>query len=273
MAVILYHHPGSLCSQKVRLALVEKGVDFDARTIDIGRKAENFEPWYVRLNPNAVVPTLVHDGVAVTDSARIVQYVDKAFDGPALHADKEADREVETRWLARADKLPLRELSYGRVKGPFGFLLRRSDGIRLRKLEKRRDENPELRHLYEAKMEDIKKWFATSRNPVEVDALEARVLSVLRELDAHLAGRQTIGGERYGVADVLWTVVLARLQMLGQRKAIRDCANVSAYYERMKARPSFARASVWERTPWADILKSLLGLNRPAKAASATVSQ
>jgi glutathione S-transferase len=258
--VVLYHHPGSLCSQKVRLALAEKGVRYEARAIDIGPRAENFQPWYVRLNPKAVVPTLVHDGAPVTDSSRIVRYIDERFDGPPLHAADEAGRADEARWLERADALPLRELSYGGLGGPFGWLLRRTDGLRLRKLAKLRDQNPDLREIYEAKIEDVKEWFATARNPAAVGEIVARVARSLDELDAHLAGRDFIGGARYGAADVLWTVVLARLCVLGMRPGIEARPRLRAYYERVRARPSFAAARVWDRMPVAAILRSLLGI-------------
>lgn len=269
MSVVLYHHPGSLCSQKVRLALAEKGVPHEARTIDIGPRAENFQPWYVRLNPHAVVPTLVHDGQPVTDSAKIVRYIDERFDGPPLHAGDEAAAAEEARWVDLADALPLRELSYGRVGGPFGWLLRRTDGLRLKKLARLRDENPDLREAYEAKMEDVKKWFATARDPVQLGAIEARVAETLDQLQSHLASRDFIGGARYGTADVLWTVVLARLAMLGQRGAIAARPAVAAYFDRMKARPSFTAAKVWDRTPWAEIVKSLLGLTKRQAARGA----
>ena len=56
--VVLYDYPASICSQMARLALLEKGVPFERRNIDIMKKAEQFEPWYTALNPKAVVPTL-----------------------------------------------------------------------------------------------------------------------------------------------------------------------------------------------------------------------
>lgn len=269
MPVLLYHHPGSLCSQKVRLALAEKGVPYEARVIDIGPRGQNFEPWYARLNPHMVVPTLVHDGAPVTDSARIVRYIDERFDGPALHAEDEAGKAAEARWMEVADRLPMRELSYGRVRGPLGWILRRSDRLRLRKLARHRDENPELRELYEAKMEEVRRWFATSRDPVQVGAILARVDEALGALDAHLEGRSFIGGERYGVADVLWTVVLGRLCALGQGARVAARSNVQAYLERMKARPSFEEASVWDRVPWLLILKSMLGMKPASRAGAA----
>lgn len=263
MSVVLYHHPGSLCSQKVRLALAEKGVPYEARVIDIGPRCENYEPWYVRLNPGAVVPTLVHDGRPVTDSARIVRYIDEHFEGPPLRASTEAGRAIEAEWLGRADGVPMRELSYGRVRGPFGWLLRRSDRVRLRKLERLRDANPDLRGAYEAKMRAIRAWFDVSRSPAGVAEITARVSALLSELDAHLAGREFINGERYGVADTLWTVVLARLFVLGLGGEIAARPRVLACYERMKARPSFAAASVWDRTPWRVILRTLFS-RKPA---------
>ena len=84
MSVTLYFFHGSLCSQKVRLALEEKNVSYTGRLVNIGPRMENYEPWYMRINPRGVVPTLDHDGHIVTDSARIVVFVDEHFDGPDL---------------------------------------------------------------------------------------------------------------------------------------------------------------------------------------------
>jgi hypothetical protein len=57
----LYHNDMSTCAQKVRFALVEKGVSWESRHLDL-RARDHQTPEYLRLNPNAVVPTIVHDG-------------------------------------------------------------------------------------------------------------------------------------------------------------------------------------------------------------------
>ena len=57
----LYHYWSSVCSQKVRMCLAEKGLDWESRHVDIFA-FENYEPAYTTLNPKAVVPTLDHDG-------------------------------------------------------------------------------------------------------------------------------------------------------------------------------------------------------------------
>jgi glutathione S-transferase len=57
----LYHHGMSVCAAKVRFALGEKQIAWESRYVDI-HKGDQFAPDYVKLNPKAVVPTLVHDG-------------------------------------------------------------------------------------------------------------------------------------------------------------------------------------------------------------------
>ncbi|MFL5416510.1 MAG: glutathione S-transferase family protein, partial [Myxococcales bacterium] len=43
-----------------RVALAEKGLEYKEHLIDL--RGGQFDPAYMKLNPNAVVPTLVHDG-------------------------------------------------------------------------------------------------------------------------------------------------------------------------------------------------------------------
>ena len=64
----LYHAGSSVCSQKARLALAEKGLDWESRDLDMTR-GEPQTPEYLALNPNGVVPTLVSDaGLVVRES-------------------------------------------------------------------------------------------------------------------------------------------------------------------------------------------------------------
>ncbi|MEJ2122033.1 MAG: glutathione S-transferase N-terminal domain-containing protein [Alphaproteobacteria bacterium] len=65
----LYHHNLSVCAQKVRLALAEKGLDWEDRHVDL-MKSEHLTPEYLALNSKGVVPTLVHDGTRAVASAR-----------------------------------------------------------------------------------------------------------------------------------------------------------------------------------------------------------
>ena len=68
----LYSHPVSPASQKVRLVLAEKNIDYEIRPVDLPAK-ENLEPWYLKLNPMGVLPTLVVDGTPLVESSIICE--------------------------------------------------------------------------------------------------------------------------------------------------------------------------------------------------------
>ena len=68
--ITLYHHGSSVCAAKVRLVLAEKSLPWDGIYVDILR-GDQFDPGYVKLNPKAVVPTLVHDGKVIVESSVI----------------------------------------------------------------------------------------------------------------------------------------------------------------------------------------------------------
>jgi glutathione S-transferase len=70
----LHHNALSTCSQKVRLVLAEKGLDFASHEIDLMAGGQH-DPEYVKLNPNHVVPTLVHDGHVILESSLILRYL------------------------------------------------------------------------------------------------------------------------------------------------------------------------------------------------------
>ena len=74
----LYHHGSSVCAAKVRLVLAEKNLEWTGHYLDI-LAGEQFNPDYLKLNPKAVVPTLIHDGEVITESTIICEYIDDAF--------------------------------------------------------------------------------------------------------------------------------------------------------------------------------------------------
>jgi len=50
----LYHAANSVCAQKVRIQLEEKGLPWTNRLMTL--RGDQFDPAYLKLNPNAVVP-------------------------------------------------------------------------------------------------------------------------------------------------------------------------------------------------------------------------
>ena len=57
----LWHEWNSVQSFKVRVVLAEKDLAWTEHRIEL-LKFDHLQPQYLSLNPNGVVPTLVHDG-------------------------------------------------------------------------------------------------------------------------------------------------------------------------------------------------------------------
>lgn len=256
---LLYNIPPSLCSQKVRLALVEKGVTFRNHWLDIGPSAENYEPWYVKLNPKCVVPTLVCGDEVITDSAVIMRYVAEEFEGPALIPEDPTELERMERWYALAESLDFRLFTFSTVNPKLtAFGLKK----KIKKLRAYSTKYPELRAEYEAKIKDMEGLRDQSRDP---ELLEERRINLGRELDAldaTLASSPFIAGETYTLADVIWTVSLTRIVFLKRHELIESRPNLSAYYQRMQARPSYQEATLYPRfklRPMLPLMARLLG--------------
>ncbi len=59
----LYHTRDAVCPMKVRIALAEKGVEWESRL-----NPDMRSPEYLALNPGGYVPTLIHEGNVLTES-------------------------------------------------------------------------------------------------------------------------------------------------------------------------------------------------------------
>ncbi|MDF1654175.1 MAG: glutathione S-transferase family protein [Coxiellaceae bacterium] len=79
----LYHAKTSSCSQKVRLCLAEKKIDWQSKIIDT-KVGENLSPLYLAVNPDGVVPALADDDWIITESNVINEYLDDSHPEPAM---------------------------------------------------------------------------------------------------------------------------------------------------------------------------------------------
>jgi len=97
----LIFFPGATCGQKVRFAMAEKNVGYEARIVD---RAYLQTPDYLKLNRNGVVPTLIHDGTVLTESSVIINYIDDAFPGPPLKPNTPLGVARNWWWMKHADE-------------------------------------------------------------------------------------------------------------------------------------------------------------------------
>jgi glutathione S-transferase len=245
MSVTLYHAPPSFYSQIARLVLAEKGVPYTGKLAAAGPPLfETYAPWYMRLNPGGTVPTLVHDGKGVPDSRAILHYVDETFDGPSLTPSDPDERAAMQRTIATLYEVSVRDITYG--SGPAGKVGPKINAMRIKRLRKLAARNPDMREIYEAKLRDIEGFAASAQNPAVVEQQGQRMLALCDDLDRALAEREYVAGSSYSLADVVATIAVARMSMIG-RAPLEHRPALAAWYERMRARPSFVGADVWER--------------------------
>jgi len=79
----LYTFPPSTNSRKVRIALLEKGLEFERITIDLTKRDQK-NPDYLKIHPFGQIPALDDEGFVVYDSTVINEYLEDEYPYPSL---------------------------------------------------------------------------------------------------------------------------------------------------------------------------------------------
>jgi glutathione S-transferase len=79
----LHYHPLSTFARRVRIALIEKGIQAELVEVDMMARAHR-SPAYLALNPYGRVPTLEEDGFVLYESTAILQYLEETHPTPPL---------------------------------------------------------------------------------------------------------------------------------------------------------------------------------------------
>ncbi len=97
----LYGYFRSSASYRVRIALNLKGIAYDSAFVHLTRGGgEQFQPSFCKLNPQAQVPALLEDGLVLTQSLAIIEYLDETRPEPPL-LPKDAAGRARVRALAQ----------------------------------------------------------------------------------------------------------------------------------------------------------------------------
>ena len=258
---VLYHYPASFSSQIVRLALVEKGVKWRSRKIDIIGAFDHYKPKYMALNPNGVVPTLVHDEKEIIDSIAIAIYINNHFPGPHLIPTDERGRALMEQWVNLQQHFPERELMYSMMSGTRASFAAQDIERRKRVLQEAAKKHEDLAAYYEDKYDDIVSLDRVLGNESVAHKHIETFRSMIDMIEEVLRKNTWLAGEDYSLADVVWTVFLARLDMLGLKEVWEDGHHpfVTGYYETVKARPSFKKAKIYNRIPVSSYVDAVIG--------------
>jgi glutathione S-transferase len=230
--VRLYHGRTSVCSVKTRLALAEKGVDWESQLLTL--RGDQFGPAYLKLNPNAVVPTIVHDGTVIIESTVIMHYVNDAFPGPPLmpaEATSRAKVHMTTKLVDEYVHNACTVLTFATVNRPSLLQMKPED------LEAALARTPS-RARAEAKRQVAAHGLDA---PLVVDALHYQE-TLLDRIDAAMKEGPYIAGPTYSLADIAATPYVWRLSKLQLARMWDKRPGVAAWYDRIRERPSFSTA-------------------------------
>lgn len=109
---VLYGADYSVYVRIARMALAEKGVEYDLVPVDIF--AQGGPPdWYRALHPFNRIPAFEHGDVKLFETAAITRYVDEAFAGPALQPDAVRRRAIMNQMVGLLDAYAYQALVWG----------------------------------------------------------------------------------------------------------------------------------------------------------------
>ncbi len=230
----LYHYPTSVCAGKVRAVLAEKELAWESHVIDI-LAGEQFQDWYRKLNPSCVVPTLVHDGKVVCESAVICEYLEDAFPEPRLRPEDLLGRARMRVWAKDVETYMA-----GNCAGVTFPATHRFEVLKLspRELQAFYDGHPN-KYLAARK----KSWIEQGYQSEDAQRSVLIYDSFLRKMEAQLARTTWLSGDDYTIADASATPYLVRLDMLNYLEWLDIIGtHVREWYARIKARKSFIPA-------------------------------
>jgi len=203
MTLIVYEHPLSPYAQKVKIALDEKGVAYEAKMpVAIGSGQPDRE--FLKSNPRGEVPSLIDGDAAIFDSTIILEYIEDKWPTPAL---------LPKDPLARARMRTIEDVmdtSFEPINWGLGEIkwFKRAEGERARAIEARA--SAQARGLYD--------W-----------------------LTRQLGDAQWFGGESFGLGDL--SVVPYLNGARGNGIGPDDASPLGQWLARANARPSVKKSA------------------------------
>ena len=233
----LYHHGSSVCAAKVRFTLAEKGLAWDGHYLDI-LKGEQFDPGYLKLNPKAVVPTLVHDGRVIVESTVICEYLDECFrDPPMLPIDPFLRAQARV-WTKAVDEDLHPACSAISYIVSHRHTIRRNGVASFEQfVSMPSGESLEARKL---------KWQWVQHGIDAPGAADKIRLydTYLHKMERALADREWLVGDRFTIADISLAPYVNRLAMLSMAEmwTAGRLPNVERWFAAINDRPTFKSA-------------------------------
>jgi ganglioside-induced differentiation-associated protein 1 len=245
----LYHYWSSVCSQKARMCLAEKGLEWQSQHVDIF-KFENYEPWYSKLNPKAVVPTLDHDGRILIESNVILEYLEDHFPQVKLRPDDLYERAQMRLWLYNSE-----ESAHWNVN-TCSHNLRHAKRMDARYS---RDEQMAAAERCPNPMIALrlKRRLEVGVSVDEEEEAYAKLDYMLDQMELKLSDGPWLAGRAFSLADIAMAPMINRIDVLARPEMISAARRprIAHWRERIQARPAFQQAFSFKNPDASDPVK------------------
>jgi glutathione S-transferase len=234
----LYYYENSICAERVLMALAEKGInDWVPHHLNLFEGA-HFSADYLKLNPKGVVPTLVHDGEVIRESAIICDYLDDLSATAPLKPVAPAARARTREWVKDGDDYVFEAV------GSLSF----ASVFRSRMLQM----SPEQRAAHWAKQKVLDRALRQVScvelgldSPYVIRAISSWERSWRYIEEALTDGRSWLMGEQFTLAEIGYAPFIARVAGLNIVDVwLAGRPRAQAWWKRLRERPSFVAAEV-----------------------------
>jgi glutathione S-transferase len=200
MSLTFYYSPQSTAVVS-HWILEELGIPYEKQKIDFQKDTKT--PEYLKLNPNGVVPLLVHEGVPIFESAAIAIYLGETFGvDKGLFPAPGPKRGEALKWIVWAN------VTFGGAVQRYHFV-------------------------------SSERVPAEQRNAKAAEVARADAERNFGILDGALAGRQWLVGDAFSIVDVHVGAFVAYAGMTGFD--VKKWPNVAAWQGRLTSRPAFGK--------------------------------
>ncbi len=225
----LYHFGPVANSLTPLLCLIEKGLAFEDRYLR-SRLWEHHAPEFRAVNPEGMVPVLVHDDNVVTESTVINEYLEDVFPDAPLRPADPMRRATMRVWTKYVDEYFCPALTVLGAHGATPF----ASQIDKAEMQQILDNMPNA--------EVRKKWATISHSGFTDEQLtEARdkLRRVVARMEAQLAKGDWIVGDDYSLADIkVYSMAPGVERILPDVCNATASPHVYAWLRRMDARPA-----------------------------------
>ncbi len=235
--LVLHHAWRSSASRRVRLCLEEKGLAYESHVVNL-EAMEHHSPEYLKINPNGVIPALLHDGRPLYESGTICEYLDEVFPDPPLSPDNAYDRASMRNWVRHVDAL---------IGNLIVFNWRHS----LQKVAEKWTDEELAAHLKKIPSKERQEaWLRVARRPyTEEERAAARnklVVDLLDRMETALKSSAWLAGNRYTIADIAAVPFVKRIdeEIAPDQMESKYHPRVADWWAKIQARPAFALAKI-----------------------------